>query len=521
MSMRSWLKRTALHGAGIIALGALARAHRRSLVHASTAQERLFRQWRDRLAGTALGRDIRLEQFATHKEFIRRFPPRDYDFYESYVQRVMAGESNVLYNDTTEFLLMTSGTSGFNRKIIPCNTAHRIAIEQCQRHGLAALVGQSRGLSLSSDRFAYGTRADGELVNGIRKDYISGLFPHLIPRVLRDYVLPTEAALAIRDWDTKVKRIATETRQRDVRGIFGVPAHLLHVLRDVLHEWGAGCLRDVWPHLEICVYSGTSVQSFRHSLNQLAGGELNYFGAYVSTESPLGFEMPGPAHDPARMAFIPELVLYSFTDLNDANGRALGLDELQDGGDYRVNFGTPNGILHCAIHDWVKVARTQPFVQCELMGRVGAVLNAATEKTSEAHLARAVHALQGQLDVRVAHYFVHLATNRDGSPCYAWTIAGQTSLDHAVLARGLDDALMECAADYREARLDVQTLAAPTVRVVPAEALLAVMGARMNEPGQFKMRHAFRSSEALRAYCTEQGLDTMHILNPQEPEVPQ
>lgn len=518
MSMRSQLKRTALHGAGLIALGVIARAHRRSLVDASVAQERLFRQWRDRLAGTALGRDIRLDRYATHKEFIRRFPPRDYTFYESYVQRIMAGESNVLYGDATEFLLMTSGTSGFNHKIIPCNTAHRILIEQCQRLGLATLIGQSRGLSLSSDRFAYGTRSGGERVNGVRKDYISGLFPHLLPRILRDYVLPTEAALSIRDWGAKVKRIAAETRGRDVRGIFGVPAHLLHVLRDVLHEWGAGCLRDVWPHLEMCVYSGTSVQSFRHSLNRLAGGELNYFGAYVSTESPLGFEMPGPAHDPARMAFIPELVLYSFTDLNDARGMALGLNELQDGGEYRVNFGTPNGILHCAIHDWIKVAKTKPFVQCELMGRIDAVLNAATEKTSESHLAHAVHSLQERFDVHVAHYFVHLSENRDGSPCYAWTFFAETALDATALARGIDEAIMEVAADYREARLDARTLAAPMVRVVPVEAMLAVMGARLNDPGQFKMRHAFGSAEALHAYCIEQGLDATQILNTLEPE---
>jgi len=111
------------------------------------------------------------------------------------------------------------------------------------------------------------------------------------------------------------------------------------------------------------------VQSFRHSLDRLAGRPLQYFGTYVSTESPLGFEIPGHASDPARMAFLPDHVLYSFTELNGTGAPPLALDELKEGGEYLLNLGTPNGILHYAIHDWIKVARTKPFVQFELPRR--------------------------------------------------------------------------------------------------------------------------------------------------------
>ncbi len=501
------MKRHVLNAIGRVVLGPLARWHVRSLVHAAHNQECLFRSLRDRLASTAAGRNTGLARYATHREFIRRFPPQDYAFYEGYVQRVMAGEPNVLYGDPTEFFLMTSGTSGFNRKIIPGNRAFRGTIESVQRRALAVLMGSGRGLALASDRFAYGTRAGQEQVNGIPKDYMSGIVPHLAPRILREYVVPTKDTLGIADWPVKVRRIAREARHRDVRGIFGIPAHLLHVLREVIAEWGCDSLREVWPNLNTCVYSGTTVESFRHSLNRVAGTPLRYFGAYVATESPLGFEIPGNAPAPARMAFLPDQVLYSFSDLNASGQTPLMIDELQEGGEYLVNIGTVNGFLHYAMRDWIKVARTKPFVQFELMGRIDAVLNAATEKTSEAHLAGTVRLVQETLGVAVAHYFVHPAENREGTPCYAWTIAAEPLPDPAALAPAIDAALMEVSGDYREARVDAGTLAAPVVRAVPAAGIREHFGRQINGAGQYKMRHAFRSAAAFRTYCAEKGLD--------------
>ena len=501
------LKRAALNAAGKPALRALARAHLRTLCAGEACQERLFRELRDRLSGTAAGRDARLDRHATHKEFIRRHPARGYEHYEGYVKRIMEGEGNVLYGDRTEFFLATSGTSGHNSKIVPCNEAQRRLFERCQRRALATLMGAGGGLTLASDRFAYGTRAGSETVNGIPKDYVSGIVPHLVPRPLREYVVPTAEALGERDWGAKAKKIAAEARGRDVRGIFGVPAHLLHVLRAVASEWGEASLREAWPRLGTCVYSGTSVQPFRRSLDRLAGKELSYFGVYVATEGPLGFEIPGEGRGEARMAFLPDMVLYSFEDLNGGRGTPLALDELREGGEYAVNLGMPNGILHYAIRDWIKVGRTRPFVQFELMGRIDAALNAATEKTSEAQLARAVHLLQERLDARVEQFFAHPGEDETGAPRYEWTFAAEGGGGAEEMAAAIDEALMEVSADYREARLEARALERPAARIVPAALAREHFGRRANGPGQFKMRHAFAGAEEFRAYCAAQGAE--------------
>ena len=507
MSAIGRLKRAALNAAGAPALRALARAHLRTLADGAGCQERLFRELRDRLSGTAAGRDARLDRHATHKEYIRRHPARGYEHYEGYVKRIMEGERNVLYGGRTEFFLATSGTSGHNNKIIPCNEAQRRLFERCQRRALATLMGVAGGMALASDRFAYGTRAGGETVDGIPKDYVSGIVPHLVPRPLREYVVPTAEALGERDWEAKAKKIAREARGRDVRGIFGVPAHLLHVLRAVAAEWGASNLREAWPNLETCVYSGTSVQPFRHSLDRLAGRELFYFGAYVATEGPLGFEIPGEGEDWARMAFLPDMVLYSFEDMNGGGGTPLALDELKEGGEYAVNLGMPNGIMHYAIRDWIKVGRTRPFVQFELMGRIDAALNAATEKMSEAQLGRAVHLLQERLGATVEQFFVHSGEDETGTPRYEWTFAAEGGPGAGALAAAIDEALMDASADYREARLEACALERPTARVVPAALAREHFGRRANGAGQFKMRHAFAGAKEFREYCVAQGAD--------------
>ncbi len=497
---RDNLKKTALNWAASMALPPLQRRHLAALAHPRAEQERLFRALQRQLAGTALAKDVRLDRYGSFGEFLRNFPAMPYDFYAPYVQRVMGGDRHAMYRDATDCFLVTSGTSGYNNKFIPCNAGLLRVFVQTQRKAFSFILPGCRDMALTSDRFAYGARSGASDAAGVPVDYVSGRVPFMIPRPLREYVFPNAQTLAEPDWENKLRLMAQEASRRDVRGIFGLPAYLLHVLREIAAVLGISTLKEIWPNLELCVYSGTPVNSYRQSLNHLAGTELNFFGVYVSTETPLGFEVPAFSPGPSLMAFLPDLVLYSFHDLNGADSVALALDELQVGGEYLVNLGTPNGIVHYAIRDWIKIVQTHPFVQFELMGRYDSVLNAAAEKVSETQIEQAVQRLQERLPLSLADYFVFPSEDADGTPRYDWTFAAETPHSAAELAAAIDLALMDTSADYKETRLAAKVLAPPAAQIVAPDRHRQRHAQRLQSTGQFKPRHAFRNRAEFLAF---------------------
>jgi hypothetical protein len=503
---RGNLKRRVLNWAASVALPPIRRRHLDALAHPRAEQERLFRSFRRQLAGTSLAKDVRLDRYGSFGEFLRNFPAMPYDFYAPYVQRAMGGERRAMYRDATDSFLVTSGTSGYNNKIIPCNDALLRTFVQTQRKAFAFILPGCRDMAPTSDRFAYGARSGAADAAGVPVDYVSGRVPFMIPRPLREYVFPDAPTLSELNWETKLRLMAQEAQRRDVRGIFGLPAYLLHVLREIAAVLGLSTLKEIWPNLELCVYSGTPVNSYRQSLNLLAGTELRYFGAYVATESPMGFEMPADGPGPSRMAFIPDLVLYSFHDLNGSGSVALALNELQVGGEYLVNLGTPNGIVHYAIRDWVKIVQTRPFVQFELMGRYDSVLNAAAEKVSETQIEQAVQRLQAFLNLSLADYFVFPSQDADGTPRYEWTFAVQTLHSPTTMAATIDLALMEISADYKETRFASKVLAPPVAQIVAPGRDRQRHARRLQGAGQFKPRHAFRNRAEFLAFVDPAAL---------------
>ena len=59
-------------------------------------QQRVFEQLIQKAKHTAFGKDHSFDQILNHKDYIKRVPIVDYEGLRSYVDRVVAGEADVL-----------------------------------------------------------------------------------------------------------------------------------------------------------------------------------------------------------------------------------------------------------------------------------------------------------------------------------------------------------------------------------------------------------------------------------------
>ena len=81
-------------------------------------QEKVFKKLLKEAAHTEFGKDHDFGNIQSHDDFVKRVPIRDYEALRSYVDRVVAGEKDILWKGKPVYFAKTSGTTS-GAKYIP------------------------------------------------------------------------------------------------------------------------------------------------------------------------------------------------------------------------------------------------------------------------------------------------------------------------------------------------------------------------------------------------------------------
>src|SRR5690606_28053306 len=74
-------------------------------------QEKVFQNLISEATSTAFGKDHDFVSINNHTDFVKRVPVRDYEGLKHYVERVVAGEDNILWKGKPIYFAKTSGTT--------------------------------------------------------------------------------------------------------------------------------------------------------------------------------------------------------------------------------------------------------------------------------------------------------------------------------------------------------------------------------------------------------------------------
>ena len=81
-------------------------------------QEKVFKNLIDAAQYTEFGNDHRFDKIHSHEDFVREVPIRDYEALRPYIDRVVAGESDIVWPGKPLYFAKTSGTTS-GAKYIP------------------------------------------------------------------------------------------------------------------------------------------------------------------------------------------------------------------------------------------------------------------------------------------------------------------------------------------------------------------------------------------------------------------
>ena len=456
------------------------------------AQERNWGVLRKGLESTAIYRDLGLHDIRSYADFLRRVPVQGYEFYEKYVERLESGERQVLFRDECADIALTSGTSGYDSKRVPLN-GKMLHLFRTTQMLLAARVTQLEHGAIDFLRFNHLTFGStpslyrkGELNYG----YISGILTSRMPPLLRKNTFPSPRVISMPDWSEKLDALVEETVRRDVRIVSGIPSYILAIFERVLQHTGARQIQQVWPALEVFLYSGTPIGAYFRRIDEVVGRKLRYYGFYTSTEAPIGISheaFPGET----QLYLLNPKQLFSFSVPGSSD--VVGIRDIQCGTPYHINVGTPNGFVHYALCDVVEFQEIDGALTFKLVGRRGDGLNLAAEKVTLDELLQAVNDVTAAIGQELHHFFVTPSTDEQGRPAYEWTlfVGRPADLNSTACAAALDSALQRRNLDYRDCR-KVGVIGPPVVCGSDAGFIERLFESNRHK-GQYKLRSVFAS----------------------------
>ncbi|MGE5425896.1 MAG: GH3 auxin-responsive promoter family protein [Bacillota bacterium] len=474
-----------------IAFAKRRRQLRRSSGHPLESQEKILRFLVAKGSQTEFGKKYLLSSVRSHDDFRRQVPVSRYEDLQPYIERMLAGEENVLWPEAIDYFSKSSGTTGSKSKYIPVSAR---ALSGCHYKAGRSLFAEyfhqnpASNLLLGQNFALGGSRQDAEIGSGKYIADVSVILMKNLPWWARLRRSPRFSVASMSEWESKLEKIAGIISKQNIVSISGVPSWNLALARKVLEMTGKNNLKEVWPKLELFVHGGTSMAPYREQFRELIPGKMNYLEVYNASEGFFAFQDDLTKND--LLLFVDGGVYYEFIPLEELEKpkpEAIPLAQVEVGKNYAMLISTNAGLWRYFIGDTVKFTSADPY-RLVITGRTKSFINACGE----------------ELMVENAESAIKEACNRSGAIMKEYTAAplfGGTSIarhqwameferqpeDLQVFKQYLDEALMNRNSDYEAKRHKDLNLAPPEIIIVRSGIFYDWLKSRNRLGGQAKI----------------------------------
>jgi hypothetical protein len=381
----------------------------------------------------------------------------EYEDLKPYIQRMMEGEENILWNTPIKWFAKSSGTTSDKSKFIPISEE---SLEDCHYQaakdvltlyyqsfpdsdlltGKGLVVGGSHQVNQVNEEISYGDLSAVLLQN-------TPFWAH--------WLRTPELSVALLDeWEEKIELLAQTTILEDVTSISGVPTWTLVLIKRILEITGKRTLKEVWPNLELYMHGGVSFVPYREQFKKLIGGDLHYLEMYNASE---GFfaAQDDPAGD-GLLLFTHHGIFYEFMPLEEYGKPfpvTIGLADVELDKNYALVISTNGGLWRYIIGDTIRFSSRNPF-KIKVSGRIKHYMNAFGEEVIVDNSDKAISVASEKTGAIVNDYTaapVYFSDNSNGA--HEWLIEFEKEpAQMNTFITELDEALKSINSDYEAKR---------------------------------------------------------------------
>ena len=386
------------------------------------AQKNTLKKLLTRAQNTQFGKDHGFASIKSYKEFQQKVPIRDYERLRPYVDKIIAGEEDVLWPGRPLYFSKTSGTTS-GAKYIPITKASMPTHITAARDALLTYIAKTGKADFVSGKqiFLQGspTLADK---NGIALGRLSGIVAHYVPSYLQQSRMPSWETNCIEDWEEKVEAIVEETLPEKMTLIAGIPSWVQMYFEKIKAQTGKN-VGDVFPDFSLFVYGGVNFEPYRPVFQKLIGRGVDTVELFPASEGFFAYQ-DQPKQE-GLLLLLNNDIFYEFIPVakfgTDEEVR-YSLEEVQMGENYVLILSTSAGLWGYNIGDTVRFVSLSPY-RLVVTGRVKHFISAFGEHVIGKEVETAMKQAIENTNIRIKEFTVAPQISpAEGLPYHEWLV---------------------------------------------------------------------------------------------------
>ncbi|MDB9893947.1 GH3 auxin-responsive promoter family protein [Flavobacteriaceae bacterium] len=385
-------------------------------------QQKIFKELIKKAKNTAFGKDHNFDKITSYSEFKKQVKVTDYEGLRSYVDRIIAGEKNVLWKGKPLYFAKTSGTTS-GAKYIPITKESMPTHIKAAKEALLFYIAEKNDASFVDGKmiFLQGSPVL-EALNGIKLGRLSGIVAHYVPQYLLKNRLPSWGTNCIEDWDTKVTAIVEETVNEDMSVISGIPSWVQMYFEKLIDKTGKK-ISEIFPNFNFFIYGGVNFEPYKNKFETLIGKKIDYIELYPASEGFIAYQ--DSQKEQGMLLQLNSGIFYEFIPANEffnENPTRISVEDVQLGVNYVIILNTNAGLWGYNIGDTVEFTSLLPY-RIKVTGRIKHFISAFGEHVIGKEVEKALNDAIKGTNTNVSEFTVAPQVNPpEGLPYHEWFI---------------------------------------------------------------------------------------------------
>lgn len=386
-------------------------------------QQLILNQLVKSASNTLFGKEHHFKEVSDYESFKKRVPIRDYEGLKSYIEKIKAGESNVLWKGKPIYLAKTSGTTS-GVKYIPISKDSISNHINGARDAILTYMATTGEKEFAGGKMIFLSGSPVlERVGGIPTGRLSGIVNHHVPAYLRGNQLPTYTTNCIEEWEEKLDKIVEETIGKDLTLIGGIPPWMQMYFDRIVQVTGKP-VKEVFPNLQVLVQGGVNFEPYKAKLFETIGKPVDTIELFPASEGFFAFQ---DQRDQSGLLLNTNSgIFFEFiplAEIHQEHPTRYSLADVQIGENYALIINNNAGLWGYNIGDTVKFVSLNPY-RVVVTGRVKHFISAFGEhvigEEVEQAMLKATQAMNAQVIEFTVAPFIQQAA---GKSYHEWLIA--------------------------------------------------------------------------------------------------
>lgn len=406
---------------------------------------------------TEFGRKHNFSNLFNVRDFKSAVPIHEYNDLKPYIERIMQGEQNILWNTPVYWFAKSSGTTSDKSKFIPISDeslqdghfkASKDVLSLYYQYNPDSALLTGKGLVIG------GSHSINPINNEARYGDLSAVLMQNSP-FWGHWLRTPDLSIALMDeWESKIEKLATATIKENVTSVSGVPTWTLVLFKRILELTGKKTMGEVWPSLELFMHGGVSFTPYKEQFQKIIGRNINFLEMYNASE---GFfaaqDIPG---EEGMLLFTDHGIFFEFMPVSEygkKDPQTISLQDIELGKNYAPVISTNGGLWRYLLGDTIQFTSKNPY-RIKVSGRLKHYINAFGEEIIVDNTDKAIAIASERTGAIVNDYTaapVYFSESSNGA--HEWLIEFEKEPNdlHAFTVQ-LDAALKSINSDYEAKR---------------------------------------------------------------------